>query len=119
MYCGNNVKSHRLMQNGGNERFGTHEECFKKGFYLGVNSRPRDARKFLQEWSGGYDPHIRQKLWYSDTQPPNGYQMATLHQSVQKGFAFGCMKKAKQLMERETGRLFPKKKSDPLWSSKN
>ena len=108
MYCGNNLLSARLISNGGRERFGTHKECFKKGFRKGYSTRVKDVRKFMQEWSSGYEPHIRQKLWYNDSNPPPGYQMATLSQSIQRGFAFGCVKKAKQLKKQET-RLFPKK----------
>ena len=115
-YCGNNLKSHRLLRNGGSEHLGTHNSCFKKGFYRGLRKKVENVSKFLAEWNGAYEPYVQQKLWYGDSQPPSGYQTATLHQSMQRGYAVGCLERAKQLMKHDSRSWFPTKEKDPLWS---
>ena len=78
MYCGNNVYSHALKANGGHEVFGTHSECFKKGYARGLRQKVGDIPKFVQKWTEIYKPYIKHKLWHSDEPAPAGYQRATL-----------------------------------------
>jgi len=95
VHCGNNVYSPRLKANGGKEFFGTHSECFKKGFARGYNQTIFDMPKFLQKWTGKYKAYVEQKLWHSDDPVPPGYQRATLSQTMQRGYAIGSIGRAK------------------------
>ena len=95
IYCGNNEFSPVLQRNGGTRRFGTHAECFKKGYAVGSYQKISDVTKFLPKWTGKYRPFITQKLYYSDEMAvPNGYQRATF---AQRGFALGSIARAKRL----------------------
>ena len=83
MYCGNNVYSTKLKQNGGVEQFGTHAKCFKKGFGIGYNAPiGNNVANFLAEWGGKYKPYIKQKLYYGDGEVPDGFQLPTQRQSL-------------------------------------
>ena len=97
VYCGNNALSATLKANGGKDRFGAHKECLKKGYARGYNQRIVDLHAFLRKWSGKYKAHINQTLWYRDDPVPPGYQLATLAQSMARGYGLGCMARAKQL----------------------
>ena len=88
--------SPELKSNGGKEHVGTHAECFKKGFARGINQKPTDVHRFVQKWSGKYKAHIPQKLWHRDDPVPPGYQLATLSQTMGKGYALGCIALAKK-----------------------
>ena len=101
VYCGNNVFAHSLKPNGGTDAFGTHRECFRKGYATGYNQAVTDVPKFIQQWSAQYKPYIAQKLWHNDSEPvPPGYQRATLSQTMQRGYAIGCVARAAKLKKR-------------------
>ena len=99
MYCGNNAYSRKLKQNGGSEVFGTPSLCFKKGYGIGYNGPYDDVTSFLAEWGGRYKPHIKQKLHYGDGKVPDGFQLATLSQSLSRGYALGRVSKAKEVSQ--------------------
>lgn len=98
-YCRNNVYDAALKGNGGTLDFGSHDSCFKKGYAIGINQRVSDVPHFFQKWSGKYKAYISQKLWHSDEPVPPGYQLATLAQTMGRGFAYGSMALAKQLSQ--------------------
>ena len=79
------------------DQFGTHSECFRKGYAIGYNAPIHDADRFIAEWGGQYKAHIVQKLVYDDGKVEPGYQRATLAQSLQRGFARGSVARAKEL----------------------
>ena len=97
IYCGNNSFHHSLKANGGHDQFGTHKECFRKGYAIGYNAPVHDVGRFIAQWGGPYRPHIVQKLFYDDGKVEPGYQRATLAQSLQRGFALGSVARAKEL----------------------
>ena len=97
-YCGNNVYSPQLKENGGTDIFGTSTECFRKGYGVGYNAPIGHVASFLAEWGGRYKPYISQKLYYGDAALPPGYQPATLAQSLSRGYALGRVAKAKSMM---------------------
>ena len=99
VYCGNNAYSPILKPNG-HDVFGSHSECFRKGFARGFHQKVADVPRFVQRWSGKYSPHIPQKLWHSDDPVPAGYQLATLSQTMQRGFAIGSIARAKKLQRK-------------------
>ena len=99
VFCGNNMYSHKLKANGGHDRFGTHSDCFKKGYAAGYHQKVIDVPGFVEKWLGKYRAHIVQKLWYSDDPVPPGYQPATLNQTMGRGFAFGSKALAKKLAQ--------------------
>ena len=102
VFCGNNMYSHMLKENGGHDQFGTHSECFKKGYAAGYNQKVNDVPRFMDKWLGKYRAHIVQKLWHSDDQAPPGYQIATLSQTMGRGFAFGSRARATKLAKKFT-----------------
>ena len=84
VYCGNNARSQSLKANGGDDTFGNHRQCFRKGYARGYNQTISDIPKFVQKWTGGYKAYIEQKLWHDDYKPiPPGYQRATLNQHME------------------------------------
>ena len=91
VHCGNNTYDPSLKINGGHDVFGTHSECFRKGFARGAHQKVADVPRFVQRWSGKYMPHIPQKLWHSDDPVPVGHQRATLSQTMQGGYAIGSI----------------------------
>ena len=99
MYCGNNVFSRKLKQNGGTDHFGSPRECFRKGYGLGYNAPIGNVASFLEEWGGRYKPYIGQSLYYGDGTMPPGYQRATLSQSLSRGYALGRVAKAKKVSQ--------------------
>ena len=101
-YCGNNELSPRLQNIGDNDVLGTHQACFKKGYAQGINQTPSDVSQFVQNWLGGYRPHIVQRMWHSAERMPPWYQRATLNQSMQRGFAFGSIALAQKLNQKTT-----------------
>ena len=96
IYCGNNALHRSLKVNGGNKTFGTHDQCFKKGYGIGYNAPVGDISQFMAEW-GPYKPYIVQKLVYVSGNVPPGYQRAILAQSLQRGFALGRVARAKSM----------------------
>ncbi|MBP59912.1 MAG: hypothetical protein CMJ62_00175 [Planctomycetaceae bacterium] len=110
-FCGNNLYDAALKRNGGTLDFGTHAECYRKGYAIGLNQRVTDVPHFVQKWSGKYKAYIEQKLWHSADPVPSGYQRAILSQTMQRGFAFGSMALAKQLARKGHSKsLSPKRK---------
>ena len=98
IYCGNNEFASELRRNGGRAELGTHSACFKKGYGTGFHPKVLNVPKFVKRWGGKYQPLIKQQLWHSDTEPvPQGYQLATRSQTMQRGFAFGSIALARQL----------------------
>ena len=110
VYCGNNVYNSSLKQNGGKDVFGTHAECYRKGYARGYNQEVKDIPRFVQKWAGRYKAHISQKLWYSDEPVPPGYQLATLSQTMGRGYAFGSIALAKKLKQESKSARVPAKK---------
>ena len=101
VYCGNNALSAALNANGGKDRFGSHKECLKKGYARGYNQSIVDTHAFLRKWSGMYKAYIFQKLWHSDDPVPPGYQLATLAQSMARGYGLGRIARAKHLARKQ------------------
>ena len=97
VYCGNNAYSPILKPNGGHDVFGTHSECFRKGYARGSSQKVADVPWCVQRWLGKYRTHVPQKLWHSDDPVLAGYQRATLSQTMQRGFAIGPIAHAKTL----------------------
>ncbi len=110
MYCGNNALHRSLQANGGSKIFGTHEQCFKKGYGIGFNAAVSDAAKFITEWSGPYKPHIVQRLIYGDDKfsLESGYQRATLNQSLARGFGLGRVARAKKMSRKAVAKASPR-----------
>ena len=114
-YCGNNAFDPSLKQNGGEDMFGTHAQCYRKGYALGKNQKVTDIPHFVQKWAGRYKAHISQKIWYSDEPVPPGYQLATLNQAMGRGYAFGSIALAKKLKpESKVARNTSKKPTLPI-----
>ena len=77
VYCGNNAFSPELKTHGGKDQFGTHAECFKKGYARGYHQAVPDIPHFIRKWSGKYKPYIQQNMWYRDSAMPTGFQPAS------------------------------------------
>ena len=99
IYCGNNELSPRLKAHGGDEVFGTHTQCVRKGYGLGFNAPIHDPARFAAEYGGPYKPHITQKLSYGDV-VQQGTQQATLAQALARGYGLGCVAKVRKLKAR-------------------
>ena len=113
VYCGNNAYDHSLKTNGGKDVFGTHKQCFKKGYGLGYNAPVKDVADFIAEWAGRYKPYIVQKIYYGDGAVPPGYQRATLAQSLQRGFALGRVARARKMSRKSGGKSTAQSKQKP------
>ena len=111
VFCGNNAYSSSLKQNGGKDVFGTHAECYRKGYARGYNQEVKDIPRFVQKWAGRYKAHITQKLWHSDEPVPPGYQLATLSQSMQRGYALRSIALAKKLKQESKSAWAPSNKT--------
>ncbi len=97
IYCGNNESDLDLKANGGDKEFGTHQQCFRRGYALGINQRITNMQHFLKRWGNAYKPHIIQHLYHGDADNiPPGYQRATLGQALQRGFALGSIALARR-----------------------
>lgn len=114
VYCGNNARSQSLKVNGGDDTFGNHRQCFRKGYARGYNQTISDIPRFVQKWSGGYKAYIAQKLWHSDDPVPAGYQRATLSQTMQRGFAIGSIALSKKLQQKAPAKSPPSTKRPTL-----
>ena len=99
VHCGSNAYESTLTQYGGKDVFGTHAECYRKGHARGYNREVKDIPRFVKKWAGRYKAHISQKLWHSDEPVPPGYQLATLSQTMQRGYAHGSIALAKKLKQ--------------------
>ena len=106
-YCGNNALHASLKGNGGDKIFGTHAQCFKKGYGIGYNAPVVD----VAEWAAPYKPYIVQKLTYGNGNIEPGYQRATLSQSLARGFAIGRVARAKKLSQKLAKKTSPKRPS--------
>jgi hypothetical protein len=119
VYCGNNIYGHSLKANGGRDAFGSHAQCYRKGYVRGYNQKVKDISSFVQKWAGRYKAHISQKLWHSDEPVPPGYQLATLSQTMGRGYALGSIALAKKLnQESKSARVPSKKPTLPLRKTK-
>ena len=115
VYCGDNAYSPMLKPNGGHDVFGTQSECARKGFARGFNQKVADVPRFVQKWSGKYKAHIPQKLWHNDEPVPPGYQLASLSQTLGRGYAFGSIALAKKLRQKaRAARAPPNKLTQPV-----
>ena len=99
VFCGNNAYDPSLKTNGGRDVFGTHAQCYRKGYARGYHQEVKDIPRFVQKWAGRYKAHIPQRLWHSDDKIPPGYQLATLAQSMGRAYALGSIALAKQLKQ--------------------
>ena len=52
VHRGNNAFDPSLRTNGGKDVFGTHAECYRKGYACGYNQRVKDIPQFVQKWAG-------------------------------------------------------------------
>ena len=102
IYCGNNELSPRLKAHGGDEVFGTHAQCVRKGYSLGFNAPIHDPVRFVTEYGGPYKPRIAQRLSYGD--PQQGTQQATLAQALARGYGLGSVAKARKLKKEAKAR---------------
>ena len=115
VYCGNNAYEFSLKQNGGKYVFGTHAECIRKGYARGYNQEVKDIPRFVQKWAGRYKAHNSQQLWYNDEPLPPGYQLATLSQTMGRGYAQGSIALAKKLkQESKSARTTSKRPTLPI-----
>ena len=113
VYCGNNAYDPSLRTNGGKDVFGTHNQCYKKGYGVGYNAPVKNVAEFIAEWAGKYKPYIVQKIYYGDGAAPPGYQRATLGQSVQRGFALGRVARARKMSRKSGGKSTAQSKQKP------
>ena len=100
VYCGNNTYDPSLKTKGGRDVFGTRSQCYRKGYARGYNQPVKDIPRFVQKWAGRYKAYISQKLWHNDEPVPQGYQLATLAQTMQRGYALGSIALAKHLKKK-------------------
>ena len=115
VHCGNNQYDSSLKRNGGKDIFSTHAECYRKGYARGCNQEVKDIPRFVQKWAGRYKAHISQKLWHNDEPVPPGYQLATLSQTMGRGYALGSIALAKKLkQESKSARTTSKKPTLPI-----
>ena len=84
IYCGNNLLSPSLIQNGGDCRLGTNYQCLKKGIGHGLHS-PIDL-EFLN-----YEPiDPPEKIYCGNPPLPDRYErFARRHNCLQKGIGIG------------------------------
>ena len=100
VYCGSNAYDPSLKTNGGRYVFGTHAQCYRKGYARGYHQEVKDMPSFVQQWAGRYKAHIQQRMWHIDDKVPPGYQLATLAQSMGRAYALGSIALAKQLKQK-------------------
>ena len=55
---------------------------------------------FLRKFDGPYQKLIEPQLWYRNSEPPPGWQRATLPMCFQKGWGAGTAALARKLKER-------------------
>ena len=88
----------------GSERVGRPSECIQRGFGAALHQRVEDVEAFVRMHSGAYEKLIDPKLWYKNSEPPDGMQRATLPMCFQKGFGAGTAALARKLQQRLHGR---------------
>ena len=93
--------------------FGTHKQCYKKGYGVGYNAPIKNVAEFIAEWAGPYKPYIVQKIYYGNGAVPPGYQRATLAQSLQRGFALGRVARAKKMSRKSGAKSIAPSKQKP------
>ena len=49
VYCGNNAYDPSLKTNGGRDVFGTHADCYRKGYARGYNQKVTNIPRFVQQ----------------------------------------------------------------------
>ena len=113
VYCGNNAYHPSLRTNGGKDVFGTHKQCYEKGYGVGYNAPAKSVVEFIAEWAGRYKPYIVQKIYYGDGVVPPGYQRATLAQSLQRGFALGRVARARKMSPKSGAKSIAQSKQKP------
>ena len=99
IYCGNNAKSPELQH----KRLGRPSECIQKGFGAALHQHVADVPAFLQKFEGEYEKLIEPKLWYKNSEPPPGWQRATLPMCFQKGWGAGTAALARKLRKKMSG----------------
>ena len=106
IFCGNNILSPKLRQNGGDMEIGSPSACFRKGFGAGFYQEidPAHLEGFLVDHTGPYKRYIEQPLYYGDGPVPAGKIRATLSQCRSRGFGVGSVQRAKKILkERKHG----------------
>ena len=101
VYCGNNRMASVLLD--GSERVGRPSECIQRGFGAALHQHVEDVEAFVRMHSGAYEKLIDPKLWYKNSEPPDGMQRATLPMCFQKGFGAGTAALARKLQQRLHG----------------
>ena len=106
IFCGNNILSPKLRQNGGDMEIGLPSQCFRKGFGAGFYQEiePTHLEDFLADNSGPYKRYIEQPLYNGDGPVPAGKIRVTLSQCRSRGFGVGAVQRAKKILkERKHG----------------
>ena len=88
----------------GSERVGRPSECIQRGFGAALHQGVEDVGAFVRMHSGAYEKLIDPKLWYKNSEPPDGMQRATLPMCFQRGFGAGTAALARKLQQRLHGR---------------
>ena len=88
----------------GSERVGRPSECIQRGFGAALHQPVEDVDAFVRMHSGAYEKLIDPKLWYKNSEPPDGMQRASLPMCFQKGFGAGTAALARKLRQRLHGR---------------
>ena len=97
VYCSNNRLDPALRINGGTLEVGTRGRCVGAGYGAALFQRIEDEAAFIKKVSAHYEPLVQQQLWYKDSDPPPGYQAATLSQARQRGWGAGSAALARKL----------------------
>ena len=104
IFCGNNILSPKLRQNGGDMEIGSPSACFRKGFGAGFHQEidPAHLEDFLKDHIGPYKRYIEQPLYYGDGPVPAGKFRATLSQCRSRGFGVGSVQRAKKILKEQS-----------------
>ena len=97
VYCGNNRFDPRLRANGGALDAGSRSRCFQQGFGAALFQQVPDEDAFLEKFSARYAPLVEQRLWYKNSEVPEGYQAATLSQCRLRGWGAGSAELARRM----------------------
>ena len=97
VYCSNNRLDPALRVNGGTLEIGTRGQCVGAGYGAALFQHIEDEDAFIKKFSAPYEPLVPQQLWHKDSDPPPGYQAATLSQARQRGWGAGSAALARKL----------------------
>jgi len=76
----------------------------QKGFGSALYQEVKDVEAFIRKFDAPYEKLIElQKVWFKNSQPPFGWQRATLPMCFQKGFGAGTAALARKLKKEMSG----------------